>query len=315
VAPSSLAVVPMQRTAAGNAYQLSWTAAPDARVVSFAIEVATASGGAAAQNTETGSAATTFTLVTNQRGPVFVRVRARWSEGLTASSNEVMAEDIRDMIEALFFATGRLRSPSHQPICQFTSLYPDVVEGFGPRTDVTTVISSTLPAANSAALDRLLDDLATASAGGLGITRITTNDRTLLEDAALRKRFAAANQVVVVDFADARVACGNPLGCGGGTLYPNHSTATFLNGFASVERVNDANNNSVAAVTAHEAGHAFGLCHVAGSIMGQLTLMGASTVANITALSPAELAAIRSLYGAGFGGGATRPMLVAAGLL
>lgn len=314
-APTALAVVPFQRTAAGNRYQLSWSAPADPRVTAFVVEVGTASGAADVATVDTASASTTFTLVTNVRGPAVVRVRARWSGGVTGASNEVSIEDIRDMIEALFFATGRLRSPSHQPICQFTALYPDAVEGFGPRTGVTVTVSSTMPAANRAALDRLFDDVVAATDGGLGLTRLTSSDRTLLEDAVIRRRFPGPNHVVVVDWDDSRVACGNALGCGGGTLYPNPATALFQNGFANVNRVNDVNNNSVAYVAAHETAHALGLCHLTSPIMGQLTLMGTSAVVGVTALSAAELAAIRSVYRAGFGGGTTRQQLQAAGLL
>ena len=89
----------------------------------------------------------------------------------------------------------------------------------------------------------------------------------------------------------------------------------FRNAFVVAQQADNVFRNSTEAVIAHELGHAVGLCHCASPIMGELTLMGRSAIAGIARLSGPELAAIRSVYGAALGPGATKQQLIAAGLL
>lgn len=46
--PTGLTAVPQARSSTGNAYDLRWSATPDARVPSFVVEVGTTSGGGCA---------------------------------------------------------------------------------------------------------------------------------------------------------------------------------------------------------------------------------------------------------------------------
>ena len=139
--PTNLTVSPQQRTSQGNVYDIRWTAPSDASVSVFVVEAGSSSGASDLRTVEAPAGAGSLTLSIQQRGPAFVRVSATNAAGTSDPSNEVRAEDIRDIVEALFLSTGPLRSPSHQPFCQFTSLFPDVVEGFRPGTTVRVLLS------------------------------------------------------------------------------------------------------------------------------------------------------------------------------
>ncbi|MDO8679696.1 MAG: fibronectin type III domain-containing protein [Acidobacteriota bacterium] len=311
--PSNLVVVPQQRNSQGSIYELRWTA-PSGSVTPFAVEVGSSTRASDIGVFEAPSSATTYSLTTQHRGPVFVRVRARNAGGLGDPSNEFRIEDQRDVIEALFLSTGALRSPDHQPICQFTSLFPDVVEGFSRGTTVTALLSNSLPEPHKQAAARLFDDMTAATMGSLQVMRNFSDDRNYMEAAFRRNEFCGTNELVILDVADGQPFCGT-LGCGGGRLAPRATTALFQNAFVIAQRTDAVFGNSTEAVIAHELSHAVGLCHIASPIMGEFTLMGTSAIRGVTRLSSVELAAIRSVYGAGLGPGSTRQDLLSSGLV
>lgn len=311
--PANLAVVPQQRNSQGSIYEFRW-APPSGAVTSFVVEVGSSSGASDIGVFEAPSSAPAYSLTTQHRGAMFVRVRARTAGGLGNPSNELRVEDQRDVIEALFLSTGALRSPDHQPICQFGSLFPDDVGGFRRGTTVSALQSNSLPEPHKQAAARFFDDLIAATMGSLQVVRNFSDDRAYMEGVFGRGAFRGINELIVLDVADARPFCGS-LGCGGGRLPPGATTAVFQNATVVVQRTDPVFNNSTEAIIAHELSHAFGLCHIASPIMGEYTLMGTSAIAGVTRLSPAELAAVRSLYGAGLGPGSKRQELVSSGLI
>lgn len=311
--PSNLVVFPQQRSSQGSIYEFRW-AAPSGSVTSFAVEVGSSTGASDIGVFEAPSSATAYSLTTQHRGAMFVRVRARTAGGLGNPSNELRVEDQRDVIEALFLSTGALRSPDHQPICQFGSLFPDDIEGFRRGTTVSALLLNSLPESHKQTAARFFDDLIAATMGSLRVVRNFSDDRAYMEGVFGRNGFRGINELIVLDVADARPFCGS-LGCGGGRLPPGATTAVFQNASVVVQRTDPVFNNSTEAIIAHELSHAFGLCHIASPIMGEYTLMGTSAIAGVTRLSPAELAAVRSLYGAGLGPGSKRQELVSSGLI
>ena len=150
--------------------------------------------------------------------------------------------------------------------------------------------------------------------GSLATVLVPSDDRAYMLNAFQRNAFRGADELVVLDVVDARPYCG-ALGCGGGQLAQSPSSALFQNAFTIAQQADTVSGNSTEAVIAHELGHAVGLCHCTSPIMSELTLIGTSAIAGIARLSGPELAAIRSVYGAGLGPGSTKQALMAAGLV
>jgi hypothetical protein len=166
--PTEVIVTPFDVSAGSVNYRLTLTPPASGPITTYLIELGTGPGLDDLGSREVpGGATEPYEFGTPHHGPFVVRVRTKDGARLSSPSAEVAVEDVRDVVEALFLSTGPLRSPAHQPICQFTSFYPDVVEGFPRGARIAVLLSSGLAAEPRAAVERELGEFSAATGGGL----------------------------------------------------------------------------------------------------------------------------------------------------
>jgi hypothetical protein len=270
---------------------------------SFGLEVGSSSGTSNVAVIDTGSPQSSYRWSPVPIGNLYARVSGQNAAGIGPASAEVLvgSVDPRDLIEALFLASGRL-AVAGSPGCR-----GGVMLGWRPGTRVSVLVSSNVSDALFIGVQQTVPQFSSATRGQVqgGIARVADPPpRPNVDEVVIR----GASQ------AEVDAICRNPgvRGC---------ATQAFAGPyFRAVEIVFAP--SAEAATLAHELGHALGLCHaiVAAGMQPPLT-MGVtpdgifSPLGRLSSLEPASVKAGETVYGAGLVAGSGRSQFEAAGLV
>ncbi|MGH9385534.1 MAG: fibronectin type III domain-containing protein [Vicinamibacterales bacterium] len=229
--------------------------------------------------------------------PIFVRVRARNSAGVSAPSAEIRAVlfDPRDYIEAIFLGSGPLIPLNGQVACPSTGR---LWSAFRFGTTVAITFGSSVSAANVDTVREAAEGINPATNGLITIAFATAPDPYPVP---------LPNQITVATHPrPSDLGCTNDLGCS----MPRFSAPGLLTTGRAVLAPSVAGGAYVHEAIGHDA---FGMCHIERDLIGgPLSIMANG---GPTALSRYDLEATRAVYSSGLSPGARRSDFARVGLV
>ncbi len=287
----------------GNRSVVDFTWSGGQGATTFRVEVGSSSGTSNVAVLDTGSAQASYRWTPVPIGNLYVRVSGRNATGTGPSSSEVLvgSVDPRELIEALFLASGRLAVAGN------AGCSGGLMLGWRPGARLSVLVSSNVTDALFVGSQQTVPQFSSGTRGQVqgAIARVGhPPPRPDVDEVTIR----GSSQ------AEVDAICRNTgvRGCAVQTLAGR--------AFRSVEIV--FSPTAEAATLAHELGHALGLCHsiVAAGVQPPLTMGvtpdgGFSPLGRQSSLTPAEVKTSESVYSAGLFAGSSRAQFQAAGLV
>jgi hypothetical protein len=296
VPPTGLSLSVTTSATPETSLRVVWsTSQADARPV-FTVEVGRAPGSSDFGTFDAGGA-TSYSVANAPTGRIYVRVRARIGDSVSAPSEEATSNviSIRDAIEALFLLTGPVGLASNTGC---SGPRGDRRLGFPVNSMVTLVASTTLSATQMGAVRSFADRIGAFSGGRLSAQVRETSDSAPVP---------GPNETTIAVGDPTTIGCTTAVS---GCAFQRWNGAGIFTSSQVVVR-----SGTSMGLMLHELGHAVaGMCHVDAAVLGSpaaSVMVPAVTTQSFTDLDQTAMRAVFALSEPG----ASRSQFLAAGLI